>query len=207
MFIELTDHLICPDDHEEQFLVLLPGEMAGRRVVSGDLGCPVCRRVVRVMDGVADFGPAPAPPAPSAPGPDGLTGEAVAALLGLSGPGGFVALTGSVTAIASDLIRRMPGVSLVLINPPPGTQDAIEASVLRSPRLPLKTGSMRGVVLGADFAARMEWVAAAERAVLPGLRVVSEGGDPSPGLELLARNASCWVGRKQAGGRRPRSEF
>lgn len=204
MFIELTDHLICPDDHEERFLVLLPGEMAGRRVVSGDLGCPVCRRVVRVMDGVADFGPAPAA---SAAVPDGLTGEAVAALLGLSGPGGFVALAGSVTTIASDLSRRMPGVSLVLINPPPGTQDAVEASVLRSPRLPLKTGSMRGVVLGADFATRMEWVAAAERAVLPGLRVVSEGGDPSPGLELLARNASGWVGRKLADSRRPRSEF
>ena len=26
MFIELTDHLRCPEDHEESFLVLLPDQ-------------------------------------------------------------------------------------------------------------------------------------------------------------------------------------
>src|SRR2546421_743598 len=56
MFIELTDHLRCPADHEEQFLVLLPDRMEGRSVLSGELGCPVCGRVVRVEEGVADFG-------------------------------------------------------------------------------------------------------------------------------------------------------
>ena len=42
MFIELTDHLRCPADHEEAFLVLLPDQMDGRAVRGGALGCPVC---------------------------------------------------------------------------------------------------------------------------------------------------------------------
>ena len=206
MFIELTDHLMCPEPHAEHFLVLLPSEMEGRRVVQGDLGCPVCRRVVRVRDGIADFGPASSPPA-LVEAPNRLTAQAVATFLGLGGPGGFVALAGAVSAVAPDLIRLAPGISLVLINPPLQVPDTIDASVIRAPGLPLKTGSMRGVVLGADFAPQTDWIEAAERAVLPGLRVIAEGGAPSPGLELLAHHASCWVGLKRGTSRGPRAEF
>jgi hypothetical protein len=68
--------------------------------------------------------------------------------------------------------------------------------VLRAPILPLKRGSMRGVVVGADLGADPEWVARAAGAVLSGLRVVVEGPAPAPGgIELLARSAGCWVGR------------
>ena len=42
MHIELTDHLRCPREHAEAFLVLLPDRMDQRRVVAGHLGCPVC---------------------------------------------------------------------------------------------------------------------------------------------------------------------
>jgi hypothetical protein len=41
MFIELTDHLRCPADHAESYLVLLPEEMRERSVRTGRLGCPV----------------------------------------------------------------------------------------------------------------------------------------------------------------------
>ena len=41
MFIELTDHLRCPADHEESYLVLLPDEIRERSVRAGRLGCPV----------------------------------------------------------------------------------------------------------------------------------------------------------------------
>ena len=54
MFIELTDHLRCPNEHEESFLVLLPGTMEGRSVRTGDLGCPVCGRTFQLTDGVFD---------------------------------------------------------------------------------------------------------------------------------------------------------
>ncbi len=62
MFIELTDHLRCPEDHEEQFLVLLPDRLDGRSVKEGQLGCPVCGRTFAVRDGTVDFGGAPQAP-------------------------------------------------------------------------------------------------------------------------------------------------
>lgn len=190
MFIELTDHLACPSPHEEQFLVLLPDQMDGRRVVTGDLGCPVCGRIVRVEQGIADFGEA----SPSIEG-TALTAEALAAFFGLSGPGGYVALAGGVTSLAEELSGLVPGVRLVLINPPAETPDRETASVLRSARLPLKTGSMRGVAIGADLAHDPAWLADAARALLPGLRMVAEGGEPPEGIEEMGRVGEVWVGK------------
>lgn len=190
MFIELTDHLRCSADHAEQFLVLLPDGMEGRRVVSGDLGCPVCGKVVRVDEGIADFGDAP----PS-DGKTSLSADALAAFFGLSGPGGYLALAGGLTTLGPDLAALLPGVRLVLVNPPAGTRDADTGSVIRSPRLPLKTGSMRGVAVGADLAHDPAWVADAVRAALPGLRVVGEGGSPPSGMEMLGTARDVWVGR------------
>jgi hypothetical protein len=192
VFIELTDHLRCPADHPEQFLVLLPSRMDGRRVLTGELGCPVCGNVVQLADGIADWGDAP----PSVAG-TGLTAEAAAAFLGLSGPGGFALLAGGVTTLAPALTRLLPGVRLVLVNPPAGTPDSEDASVLRAASVPVKTGSMRGAVLGADVSGFPDRVAEWVAAVLPGLRVVGEGGEPpAAGVEVLARSSECWVGKR-----------
>ena len=191
MFIELTDHLICPSDHEEQYLVLLPEAMDGRRVITADLGCPVCSRVMRVRYGIAELDPVTPSPGPVR---SGLNPEAIAAFLGLSGPGGFVALVGSVGQFAPDLMSRLAGVGLALINPPAGTEDTLQASVVRANRLPLKHASMRGVVLGPEFASNPNWIADAVRATLPGLRVVAEGGEPPETIQVLGRTAQCWVG-------------
>jgi hypothetical protein len=193
MFIELTDHLRCPAGHAEQFLVLLPEAMDGRRVLRGDLGCPVCGSVVPLVDGITDFGGG----TPS-DGRTGLTAEAVAAFLGLSGPGGYVALVGGITSLATEIAAVLPGVRLALVNPPAGTADSLVGSVLRAGSLPLKSSSMRGVVLGADLAPIAKWPVDAVRALLPGLRIVSEGGEPPEGqVEVLARVEGCWVGKKQ----------
>ena len=43
MFIELTDHLRCPADHEESYLVLLPDRMEGRSVRERAAGLPGLR--------------------------------------------------------------------------------------------------------------------------------------------------------------------
>ena len=200
MFIELTDHLRCPVAHAEQFLVLLPSRMEGRRVLEGEMGCPVCGLVVALAEGVVDWGGA----APSV-GRTGLTAEAVAVFLGLTGPGGYVALIGSVAVLAPELTARLPGIRLVLVNPPAGTPDSETVSVLRAPSLPLKAGSMRGAVLGADPGRSADWVEASVGSVLPGLRVVVEGGEPpEQGMEVLARSGLCWVGRR--GAREPGSQ-
>ncbi len=189
MFIELTDHLRCTEPHDEAFLVLLPDALEGRRVLSGVLGCPVCNREVRIEDGIATFGAAP--PA----GPTALTAEAIAALLGLDGPGGYVALLGSAGGLADALTALMPGIRWVLVNPPEVGVASDWASVVRADRVPIKQRSMRGVVVSADHGAPT-WVDAALGAVLPGNRAVVEAPVPDRvGAQVLAQAGGVSVVR------------
>ena len=195
MFIELTDHLRCPADHDESFLVLLPDRMEGRSVRTGHLGCPVCGRTFQLVDGVLDTGDAPAPGVRSG---SALDADALTTLVGLHGPGGYLTLVGPVASLWSDVAELNPGVALVAVNPPGEVSDTPALSVLRGARLPIKSGSMRGVVLGRSFAEDPYWIREAARVVLPGLRVVGEGNDPAPELvELLASADGVWVGVKR----------
>lgn len=193
MFIELTDHLRCPAAHDEAYLVLLPERMAGRSVLEGNLGCPVCGAVVPVMDGEARF--AAMPPAG---GTTALGAEAIAAFLGLSGPGGYVALAGAVAATIPALAPLLEGVHLVAVNPPAGMAADAPASVLRSARWPVKASALRGVVVSGEAAADPEWLAAAMRSVLPGRRAVVEGPRwDLPGFECLAESGAVWVAARR----------
>ncbi|HWA16927.1 MAG TPA: hypothetical protein VG817_10865 [Gemmatimonadales bacterium] len=190
MFIELTDHLRCPAEHDESFLVLIPDATRGRAVSAGLLGCPVCHREFRITDGVADFG-APSVETPGPPDP-GLA-EALAVFLGLEGPGGYLGLIGQAAALAPQLSEQFAGVHLAAVNAPAGTEAGPSISLLRSPRVPFKSRSLRGLVLSAPFAVDEQWSREAIAAVLPGLRIVGQGAAP-PGLELLGEAVGWWVG-------------
>lgn len=194
MFIELTDHLRCPADHPEGFLVLLPGRMAGRRVLDGTLGCPACGRETAIAGGVAEFGDPPAVQATV------LTAEAVAAFAGLEGPGGYLALVGGAARLADSVRVALPGIRLVLVNPPAGTTAAEADSVLRSDRWPLKSRCLRTAVVARDHAA---WGAVVGASVLPGNRLIVEG--PAPDLadyETAGEGGGVWVGRRLTAPRR-----
>jgi uncharacterized protein YbaR (Trm112 family) len=193
VFIELTDHLRCPNEHAESFLVLLPGTMEGRSVRTGHLGCPVCGRTFQLQDGVLDTGDAPTTEDTGSV----LDADAITTLVGLSGPGGYLTLVGAAGALWSELAERNSGVALVAVNPPASVVDGPGISVIRSSRLPLKTGSMRGVVLSRPFADDVAWVKEAARVVLLGLRVVGQGKEPpSDVIELLASTEGVWVGTR-----------
>jgi hypothetical protein len=195
MFIELTDHLRCPAEHDEAFLVLLPDRVDGRSVREGTLGCPVCDRRFTLRDGVFDVGDGPSP-APT--GSTRLTPDAITALTGLGGPGGYLVLVGQPAAAWREQAGLVPGVGLVAVNPPAGTADEDRLSVIRGGRLPLKTHSMRGVVLGAPYGGDTGWVREAARVLLPGLRVAGEGPDPEPALiDLMASADGVWVGTRR----------
>lgn len=193
MFIELVDHLRCPADHEEQYLVLLPARIEDRWVREGSLGCPVCGREFQVVDGVFDTGDGPVdPPAPSA-----LDGAALAALTGLGGPGGYALLVGGAATEWAALSDAMPGVAIVTMNPDPSVIDGPGVSVLRGARLPIRSGSMRAVVLGPGYGDDAEWVSDAMRVTLAGLRIIGEGAAPErTDLDILATAGGCWVGSK-----------
>ena len=193
MFIELTDHLRCPAAHDESFLVLLPDAVENRQVRSGTLGCPVCNATYPIVEGVARFGvpSVRASVRPSAPPP--VAG--LAAFLGLSGPGGYVALVGDVAALARELAAAVPGVHFAAIDPPAGTLGSDRVSVLEAPSLPVKARQLRGVILGSGFGDDAAWVGEGVRAVLPGLRVVGAGAAPArDDLQILAAADGWWVG-------------
>ncbi len=191
MFIELTDHLRCPADHEESYLVLLPGRMEHRSVLEGRLGCPVCGRTYSLTEGVLELGGgAPQPPASTLLEPEALT-----ALVGLSGPGGYLVLVGRPAARWREVGELNPGVGLVAVNPGAEVVDEPGISVLRSGSLPLKSRSMRGVVLGSPYGSDPSWVSDGARVVLPGLRVAGEGRVPEPTeIDLMATAGGVWVG-------------
>jgi len=191
MFIELTDHLRCPADHEESFLVLLPERLEDRSVRVGRLGCPVCGRTFGVTDGVLDLGGE----SPETAVSGALDPAALTALVGLSGPGGYLVLVGGPGACWREVAALNPGVGLVAMNPPGDVRDEPGVSVLRGGRLPIRSRTMRGVVLGRGYAGDPAWVREAARVVLPGLRVVGEGPDPEPDvIDLMASAGGAWVG-------------
>jgi uncharacterized protein YbaR (Trm112 family) len=190
VFIELTDHLRCPADHEEQYLILVPEEMDGRDVRRGSLNCPVCHRQFPIEDGVARFGRAPG----LSGGASHLDAEAIAALAGLGGPGGYLVMVGGVAREAARLADAIPGVAPVLVNPPEEAVEVPFGSRIIAPRIPLKSGSMRAVVLGPGAGSDNAWIAEAARVTLVGNRVVGEGAPPAvDGLELSATADGVWV--------------
>jgi len=191
MYIELTDHLRCPSDHEESYLVLLPDRVEDRSVRAGQLGCPVCGRTFALVDGVLDVG---GEPGQSATGP-GPGADALTALAGLSGPGGYLVVVGAPGRDWREVAERNPGVGIVLVNPPAEVGDEPGVSVLRGGLLPLKSRTMRGVILGEGFGGDRGWIGEAARVVLPGLRIVGQGPDPDPGqVDLMASAGGVWVG-------------
>jgi hypothetical protein len=188
MFIELTDLLRCPNPHDEAYLVLLPERMDGRRVIAGHLGCPLCGWSVDWEGGVPDFGGG----ARSTTTPP-FDASAAVAMLGLHGPGGWLALGGSAGALAHDIARLLPGVQLVAVNPPDPIEGDQAVSVLLGEAWPIKTHAVRGAVLGADAAS---WRDPALASVLPGLRMVGSGAPPDPSTaEVLGESPGLWVVR------------
>ena len=193
MFIELTDVLRCPADHPEQYLVLLPEEVADRTVVGGELGCPVCGETFPIEEGIARLGGAP-DIAGIMPAVDA---GAVGAFLGLTGPGGYVVLVGGAALLGAELGGILDGVHLVALNPPAGVVGSTDVSVIGGSRIPLKAGSVRGVVLGAGYGSDPAWLEEAYRVVLPGLRIVGEGPEPArEGWEPLGSAEGVWVVRR-----------
>lgn len=166
--------------------MLLPDRMDRRSVAAGHLGCPICGWSTAWTDFVPDFGDgwrsASALPFDAA---------AAQAMLGIDGPGGWVALAGAAGALAPTLPALLPGVAFVAVNPPAVVEPTEAVSVLLSGAWPLKTHSMRGVILGDDAA---PWRDLAVATTLPGLRTVGCGAVPDgDGVQLLGNADGVWL--------------
>jgi uncharacterized protein YbaR (Trm112 family) len=200
--IELTEMLRCPEPHGEAFLVMSTGEMLGRMVRSGILGCPICRREFPIVKGVVNFAgsvAAPESPHPASRIAHPVDSETLQALLDLSGPGGYVVLLGAAARHAVGLAGLMGGIHFIGINAPADVEELPVLSLLVCPgMIPLRQTIARGVVVGSDRLGS-EWLTEARRVVLPGRRVVIEGEDvPVPvGLTRLATGEGLFVGERR----------
>lgn len=204
MHIELTEMLRCPERHDEGFLVLSTGEMLGRMVRSGVLGCPKCGREYRIVNGVAHFSGGgmrdagrvtPAPAEPTHP----ADAQMLQALLDLSGPGGYVLLLGCAAQHAVGLAGLMGGIHFVGVNAPDEMEELPVLSLLAcETMIPLRQTVARAVVVGSDRVGA-DWLAEARRVLLPGRRLVIESEQvaaPS-GLTRLALGHGLFVGERR----------
>jgi len=224
MHIELTEMLRCPEPHREDAMVLSTGEMVGRMVRSGLIGCSVCRKEFLITNGIVDFvgsaeqGPVtpghrpgvsrdtissadPGPAARGEPGPRPPLPSPVdlQALLELSGPGGFVVLLGDAARHAAGLAGLMAGIHFIGVNAPRDVGELPVLSLLRTESvIPLRQAIARGVVVGRDVA-NSPWLVEAHRILLRGRRFVAlqEKAELPIGLEKLAVTKGLWVGEKK----------
>lgn len=206
MHIELTEMLRCPEPHEEGFLVMSTGEMLGRMVRSGVLGCPQCQREYPIARGVVLFSRGSPPPAAArgAPGPSPrprapVDAHSLQALLELGGPGGYVVLLGAAARNAVGLAGLMGGIHFVGVGAPAEMEELPVLSLLAcDTMIPLRRGVARAVVVGPDRA-ESRWLGEAERVLLPGRRLVVEDevAAAPTGVSRLAAGQGLWVGEKR----------
>lgn len=151
--------------------MLAADRMAGRDILEGQLGCPVCEAVYPIQQGAVRFAPPTA--APPREATDVLQ---MAAMLDLAEPGGAVLLVGSWGVYAEPLAAVVDSRFLVLDVP---GQVPVAAQAMRA----AATDFPEGVV----------------RAVKAGGRIVAPAAASAPaGVTVLARDDRYWVGQVEA---------
>lgn len=206
MFVELVDHLRCPQPHESTWLVLAAGETRDRHVIEGTLGCPVCGEQYPVVGGTAWFTQLPtsmrAHRGTATPLPGGDGGDwplRLAAYLGLADGRGVVGLYGKWAAYAEALGDVVEGIEPLAVDPGEATHPLLSAVVPRSrAHIPLATGSLRAVALDPGEPAAQA-LTEAVRIVRDGGRILAPAAVPLPaGVRELARDTDWWVGEREA---------
>ncbi len=200
MHIELTELLRCPERHEEGYLVMSTGEMLGRMVRSGMLGCPACGKEYPIVRGVAHFSrPSGEPTHPVSRISHPADAQTLQALLDLSGPGGYVLLLGSAAHHAVGLAGLMAGIHFVGVNAPDDVEELPVLSLLAcEAMIPLRQTVARAAIVGPDRLGTA-WLAEARRVLLPGRRLVieSERVAAPAGLTQLALGHGLFVAERR----------
>lgn len=177
MHLLLTDRLACPRCGPTFGLILLANRLDDRIVREGRLGCPNCRDAFPITDGFVDLRVPPrgAPP-PGLVGPP--TGEAepeaerVAALLGVTGGPGSVALLGEPARHAEAVATVSQEIHVVGVDPDLRLwpERPRVSRLMSAPGLPFFASSFRAVAI--DGRLGEAHLTEAARVVVPGGRVV-----------------------------------
>jgi len=212
MRVEMIELLRCPEAHEPSALVTVAFTRDGDRLLSGELGCPVCGAAYSLRDGAvwlvhegvrthdADVVVRPdgnAPPVDRRDvdrrDADLRDVEGTAALLDLSEPGMRTVLCGAYGTVAAALVD-MTGARCIAIGGAaerglPAEVDQVR--MLSRARLPFADTCIDALAVDATYAALL---ADAARVVRVDGRVLAPSHLPVPhGLKELARDATEWV--------------
>jgi uncharacterized protein YbaR (Trm112 family) len=193
VFIELIDALRCPSDHPPSALVAAFDRVEDRDVITGMLGCPVCRSEFQIRGGdlwmVTNAMPAPATRARN-PDEDALR---LAASLDLRSETGFAILRGSWCALAEPM-THISTTHLVLLDPPLGTQSGPGRSIIHAGgTVPFAPATAVAATIDDD-----ERAYALSLAVQPTGRLVGPLNVPLPrNVRELVRDDRWWVGEKE----------
>lgn len=197
MHVELIDRLRCPGPHADSWLVAHADETEDRRIIEGTLGCPVCSREFRIIDGDVWMGDDEPPmvAVDLASNPDPEPAMRLAALLNVGDSGGLYLIEGMLSTLVFQL-TEVGSARWLLLSPPIGI--SAEGTIRGAgTRVPFARASVRGVALTQDSAALAQ---AAADVLLPGGRLVAPWNTPLPaGMEELASDREQWVAQKVAG--------
>lgn len=197
MHILLTDVVTCPRCGPEFGLIVLADRMEDRHILAGKLGCANCREAFSIDRGVVDLR---WPPIGSAG--DAAAGEdrsiipadterpyRDAALLGITGPAGPVAVVSDDPSLVDEVQAHLPHLVVVGVSaaaPPDGGRTA-GGWLLVSRTLPFRSRSLGGIVLSVTDTDR--YVAEALRSLAPGGRVVVDPVGSGTAAALLREDA------------------
>jgi hypothetical protein len=198
MHIELVANLRCTRPHENTWLVARADNMAGRHIVTGLLGCPVCQAEYPIVGGVALLGELEKRTVPAFAALPAHAALRLAALMDLTSEGGMVLLAGEWVATASELAEVADGVAIIAIESaaPPELDERI-SYLTAGEELPLQPGSARGIALGSGTAASAERLESAVRALRAGGRLIAPASFPLPSeLRELGRDDRDWVAER-----------
>ena len=194
MFVELIEHLRCPNEHEESALVATTTKTENRHIIDGVLGCPVCHAEFPIREAVAEFGKRPAVAAFEVPSDE--TAMRLAAFLELTDAHEFVLLC-SRWAVHLDPLQKLTQTPIVAVNPSIALPVRRAAGAIRGETIPFAEGSARAFAL--DNGSSKAIIASGVRAVRPGGRVLGPASLPVPeGVTELVRDETMWVGEKTA---------
>lgn len=169
----MTDVLTCPVCGPAYGLVLLVEEVEDRRVRSGWLGCPNCRRDFPVADGIADLRVEPDAlrPARRAVEENELAVK-VLALSGLAGERGLLLLGDGLEHVAANIADLAPELEVVVVAKTPERLAARPgvSGVACDVDIPVAEGKLPCVAIAPGGAGDL--VAAAARRVCGGGRLL-----------------------------------
>lgn len=197
MHILLTDVVTCPRCGPEFGLIVLADRMEERHILAGKLGCANCREAFAIEEGVVDLRwPSVDPVEEAAAGQDRSIIPADperpyrdAALLGITGPAGPVAVVSDDPSLVDEVQAHLPHLVVVGVSaaaPPHGGRTA-GGWLLVSRTLPFRSRSLGGLVISAADTDRH--VAEGLRSLGPGGRVVVDPAGSGTAAALLREDA------------------